>query len=39
MDNEPSRFVADIQAALKEVRALQRRPSKPRPEAEQLSLF
>jgi superfamily I DNA/RNA helicase len=39
MDNAPSRFVADIQAALKEVRALQRRPSKPRPEAEQLSLF
>ncbi len=39
MDNAPSRFVADIELALKEVRAMQRRPPKPRPEAEQLSLF
>jgi superfamily I DNA/RNA helicase len=39
IDNAPSRFVADIETALKEVRALQRRPSKPRPDAEQLSLF
>lgn len=39
MDNPPSRFVGDIEAALKEARALPRRPSKTRPEAEQLSLF
>jgi uncharacterized protein (TIGR00375 family) len=39
MDNAPSRFVADIEAALKEVRAKQRRNPKPRAEAEQLSLF
>jgi superfamily I DNA/RNA helicase len=39
MDNAPSRFVGDIEAALKEVRAMQRRNAKPRPDAEQLSLF
>ena len=39
MDNPSSRFVGDIEAALKEARALPRRPSKTRPEAEQLSLF
>jgi len=39
MDNAPSRFVGDIEAALKEVQAMQRRPSKLRAEAEQLSLF
>jgi len=39
MDNPASRFVTDIESALKEVRAMQRRPPKPRPEAEQLSLF
>lgn len=39
MDNAPSRFVADIESALKEARAMHGRPAKPRPEAEQLSLF
>ena len=39
MDNAPSRFVGDIEAALKEVRATQRRAAKPQAEAEQLSLF
>lgn len=39
VENPSSRFVADIEAALKEVRAAQRRPSKPKPAAEQLSLF
>ena len=39
MDNAPSRFVADIEMALKEVRARPPRSAKSRPEAEQLSLF
>jgi superfamily I DNA/RNA helicase len=39
MANAPSRFGADIEAALKEVRAQQRRSVRLRPEAEQLSLF
>jgi DNA helicase II / ATP-dependent DNA helicase PcrA len=39
MDNASSRFVADIEAALKETRAMQQRSRKPLPEAEQLSLF
>jgi DNA helicase II / ATP-dependent DNA helicase PcrA len=39
MANAPSRFVADIEAALKEVRARQQRSVRLRPEAEQLSLF
>jgi uncharacterized protein (TIGR00375 family) len=39
MANAPSRFGADIEAALKEVRARQQRSVRLRPEAEQLSLF
>lgn len=39
MDNPPSRFVGDIEAALKEVHAMQRRHPKSQPKAEQLSLF
>jgi superfamily I DNA/RNA helicase len=39
MHNAPSRFVADIEMALKEVRAREPRSARPRPEAEQLSLF
>jgi superfamily I DNA/RNA helicase len=39
MDNAPSRFVADIETALKEVRARQQRATRPRPAGEQLSLF
>jgi superfamily I DNA/RNA helicase len=39
MNNASSRFVADIEAALKETRAMQQRSRKPLPEAEQLSLF
>ncbi len=39
VDNAPSRFVGDIEAALVEVRAMQRRAARPQPEAEQLSLF
>ncbi len=39
MDNAPSRFVAGIEAALKEVRAMPRRAAQPQPAAEQLSLF
>lgn len=39
MENPLSPFVGDIEAALKEVRAAQRRPPKPKPAAEQLSLF
>jgi superfamily I DNA/RNA helicase len=39
MHNAPSRFVADIEMALKEVRAREPRSARLRPEAEQLSLF
>ncbi len=39
MENATSRFVGDIEAALKEARSLPRRPAKPRPDGEQLSLF
>jgi superfamily I DNA/RNA helicase len=39
MDNAPSRFVADIETALKEMRARQQRPARPRPAGDQLSLF
>ncbi|HSN73780.1 MAG TPA: UvrD-helicase domain-containing protein, partial [Anaerolineae bacterium] len=38
-DNAPSRFVGDIADALKQVQAMQHRSARPRPEAEQLSLF
>jgi DNA helicase II / ATP-dependent DNA helicase PcrA len=38
LENPPSRFVNDIEAALKEVQTIQRRPP-PKPESTQLSLF
>jgi DNA helicase-2/ATP-dependent DNA helicase PcrA len=39
MENLPSRFVAGIEAALKEVHEMAQRPASDRPEAHQLSLF
>ncbi len=39
MENPPSRFVGDIEAALKEVQERQYRPPERKPESSQLSLF
>ncbi len=39
LENPPSRFVGDIEAALMEVQAMPRRAARPQPAAEQLSLF
>lgn len=39
MENPPSRFVADIEAVLKEVHEMAQRPAAARPEGQQLSLF
>ena len=39
MENPPSRFVADIEAALKELREMQYRPPERKEESKQLSLF
>ena len=39
MENQPSRFVGDIEAALKEVQEMQYRPPERKPESGQMSLF
>ncbi len=39
MENAPSRFVGDIEAALKELRERQYRPPERKPESGQMSLF
>jgi ATP-dependent DNA helicase UvrD/PcrA len=39
MENAPSRFVGDIEAALKEVQEMQYRPPERKPESGQMSLF
>ncbi len=39
MENAPSRFVGDIEAALKELREMQYRPPEKKPESRQMSLF
>jgi DNA helicase-2/ATP-dependent DNA helicase PcrA len=39
MENAPSRFVGDIEAALKQIQEAKRRPPERKPEHEQLSLF
>jgi superfamily I DNA/RNA helicase len=39
MHNAPSRFVGDIEAALKELQQMQRRPDRPGPAGRQLELF
>ena len=39
MENTASRFVGDIEAALKEVQEMKYRPPERKPESTQLSLF
>jgi len=39
MENPPSRFVGDIEMALKEIQAQQYRPPERKPESGQMSLF
>ncbi len=39
MENPPSRFVGDIEAALKELQEMQYRPPERKPESGQMSLF